>query len=181
MSEHTDKYEIVSLLDASAYDNTGSKLGAVEGVILNDATGLPTFVEIHHGLFGRNSSLVPLRGARLEAHKLELGFSKDTIKDAPDIDPENGLSPAEQDAIFAHYGVTDASDATYFHPELPELPDGSEVGIHDEKSGAALPGEHFAFQGQQAEQPTDAKTRERDAADTVAEAERIRLRRHSGR
>ena len=30
MSKHTDKYEIVSLLDASAYDNSGSKLGAVE-------------------------------------------------------------------------------------------------------------------------------------------------------
>ncbi|BAC18918.1 PRC-barrel domain protein [Corynebacterium efficiens YS-314] len=181
MSEHTDKYEIVSLLDASAYDNSGHKLGAVEGVFLNDDTGLPTFVEVHHGLFGRHSSLVPLRGAKLEAHKLHLGFSKDAIKDAPDIDPESGLSTLEQDEIFAHYGVTDASDATYFHPELPELPDGAEVGIRDETTGVSLPGDHFAFQGQQAEQPRDAKTRERDAADSMAESERIRLRRHSGR
>lgn len=181
MSKHTDKYEIVSLLDASAYDNSGSKLGAVEGVFLNDDTGLPTFVEVNHGLFGRKSSLIPLRGAKLEAHKLHLGFTKDAIKDAPDIDPENGLSTLEQDQIFAHYGVADAADATYFHPELPELPDGSEVGIQDENTGASLPGEHFAFQGQQAEQPRDAKTRERDVADSAAEAERIRLRRHSGR
>ena len=181
MSEHTDKYEIVSLLDANAYDNSGSKLGSVEGVFLNDDTGLPTFVEVNHGLFGRNSSIVPLRGAKLNAHELHLAFPKDTIKDAPEITPENGLSTIEQDEIFAHYGVSDRQGATYFHPEIPEMPDGSEVGVRDENSGAALPGDHFAAQGQQAEQPTDAKTMERDAADSAAETERIRLRRFSGR
>lgn len=181
MSEHTDKYEIISLLQATAYDNSGSKLGAVEGVFLNDDTGLPTFVEITHGLFGRNSSIVPLRGAHLEASKLNLGFAKDTIKDAPDINPDEGLSTIEQDDIFAHYGVSDTEDASYFHPEIPELPEATEVGILDEATGTALPGDNFAAHSQAAEAPGDAKTEERDAADDAAEAERIRLRRFSGR
>lgn len=181
MSEHTDKYEIVSLLQANAYDNSGSKLGSVEGVFLNDDTGLPTFVEVSHGLFGRNSSIVPLRGARLEASKLNLGFAKDTIQDAPDINPDNGLSTIEQDDVFAHYGVTDAEDASYFHPEIPEHPESTDVGIRDQSTGTALPGDTFAAQGQVAEAPEDSKTAQRDAADDVAESERIRLRRFSGR
>lgn len=117
MSEHTVKYEIASLLEATAFDNSDSKLGAVSGVFLDDGTKLPTFVEVHHGLFGRSSSIVPLRGSKLDAHRLTLGFEKDTVKDAPDIDPDNGLSTSEQDAIFVHYGLLDAQDADYFNPD----------------------------------------------------------------
>lgn len=123
----------------------------------------------------------PLRGAHLEASKLNLGFAKDTIKDAPDINPDDGLSTIEQDDIFAHYGVSDTEDASYFHPEIPELPEATEVGILDEATGTALPGDNFAAHSQAAEAPEDAKTEERDAADDTAEAERIRLRRFSGR
>lgn len=115
MSEHTVKYQIASLLEAVAHDKSGSRLGSVEGIFLDDKRSVPTFVEVNHGLFGRSSSVVPLRGSSLDAHNLTLGFDKDTIKDAPDIDPENGLSRTQQDQVFVHYGLMDAQDADYFH------------------------------------------------------------------
>lgn len=180
MSEHTDKYEIAALLDAIAHDNSGHRLGPINGIFLNDDTQRPIFVEVKHGLFDRHSNIVPLRGSRLDGHSLHLGFAKDTIKDAPEIDPNFGLSAAEQHEIFDYYGLADADDADYFHPVVPELADGTEVGLREQPADTAGPGSSFAEKSINTQAPDDIKTRERDAADNAAEAERIRLKRFSG-
>ncbi|GAB3589876.1 PRC-barrel domain protein [Corynebacterium faecale] len=110
-----NKNEIRELFDATAYDRSGDKLGSVNEVFLDDRSGQPKFVEVNHGLFGLSSSLVPLRGSSLSAGSLNLGFSKDAVKDAPDIDADNGLTAHEEDRVYAHYGLSEAQDADYFH------------------------------------------------------------------
>ncbi|WP_293955107.1 PRC-barrel domain-containing protein [uncultured Corynebacterium sp.] len=112
-----NKNEIRELFDATAYDNSGDKLGSVNEVFLDDRSGQPKFVEVNHGLFGLSSSLVPLRGSSLSAGSLNLGFSKDAIKDAPNIDADNGLTADEEDKVYTHYGLSEATDADYFHPD----------------------------------------------------------------
>ena len=42
--------QIRELLDATAYDVDGDKLGNVKEVYINDSTGQPDFVEVNHGL-----------------------------------------------------------------------------------------------------------------------------------
>ncbi|BAC18920.1 hypothetical protein [Corynebacterium efficiens YS-314] len=64
-----------------------------------------------------SSSLVPLRGSSLSGDTLHLGFSKDAIKDAPDLDADNGLSVEEENRIYEHYQLTDARDVDYFHAD----------------------------------------------------------------
>lgn len=181
MSEHNQKYEIVALLDAIAHDNDGHRLGEVSGIFVDDATGLPILVEIHHGLFGRHTSIVPLRGSRLQGHTLELGFSKDSIKDAPEIDPNFGLDSSERETILSHYGLSNEEPADYFHPVMPELAGGQEVGLREEPADTVGPAGTFSDQVNAAEAPHDAKTKERDAADAAAEAERIRISRFRNR
>ncbi len=181
MSEHTQKYEIVALLDAIAHDSEGHRLGEVSGIFIDDATGLPILVEVHHGLFGRHTSIVPLRGSRLQAHTLELGFSKDSIKDAPEIDPNFGLDSSERETILSHYGLSNEAPADYFHPVIPDLADSHEVGLKKKPADTAAPDGSFADQVNAAEAPHDAKTAERDTADAAAEAERIRIRRFPNR
>ena len=90
---------------ATAYDVDGEKLGSVKEVYINDSTGQPDFVEIGHGLFGMSSSLVPLRGHRLDGENLKLAFSKDRIQDAPNIDHYAHLTDADQDTIYRHFGL----------------------------------------------------------------------------
>lgn len=109
-----DKTDIRDLFGATAHDNTGDKLGAIKEVFLDDRTGQPTFVEVNHGLFGLRSSLVPLRGSSLTGRSLNLAFTKDSIKDAPDIDADNGLSIEEEEAVCAHYGLAGTPNADYF-------------------------------------------------------------------
>ena len=103
---------IKDLFNATAYDNNGEKLGDVNEVFVDDQSGQPTFVEVNHGLFGMNSSLVPLRGHDFSGDDLKLGFSKDRIKDAPDFDSDKPLTPEAQSDIFKHYGLDNARDVT---------------------------------------------------------------------
>lgn len=118
MTEATpNKSEIRALFDATAIDKSGDKLGSIKEVFVDDRTGQPTFVEVGHGLFGMSSSLVPLRGSSLSGDTLNLGFSKDAIKDAPNIDADNGLSVEEENRIYEHYQLTDARDVDYFHAD----------------------------------------------------------------
>ncbi|MDH2455636.1 PRC and DUF2382 domain-containing protein [Corynebacterium bovis] len=105
-----EKKNIKDLFDATAYDKSGDKLGSVKEIFVDDRTGQPTFVEVNHGLFGMSSSLVPLRGHRLEDGKLNLAFEKDRIKDAPGLDAEKGLTPEDQNRIYAHYGLDRADE-----------------------------------------------------------------------
>ena len=110
----TDKKNIADLLNATAYDVKGGKLGKINNLFVDDLTGQPTFIEINHGLFGLNSSLVPLRGHRLEGGILRLSFSKDLIDDAPSIGSGTPLTVAEQDNLYAHYGLTDVEDVEIY-------------------------------------------------------------------
>ena len=103
---------IKDLFNATAYDKDGEKLGNVNEVFVDDQSGQPTFVEVNHGLFGMNSSLVPLRGHDFSGDDLKLGFSKDRIKDAPDFDSDKPLTPEAQSDIFKHYGLENAHDVT---------------------------------------------------------------------
>lgn len=100
-----DQREIKVLFDATAYDKNGDKLGSIKEIYVDDQDGQPTFVEVGHGLFGMSSSLVPVRGGRLENDELHLAFSKDRIKDAPSLDADRNLSSQQQEELYRHYGV----------------------------------------------------------------------------
>lgn len=106
--------DIKDLLNATAYDKDGEKLGDVNEIFVDDNTGKPTFVDVKHGLFGMNSSLVPLRGHDFNSDELRLAFSKDRIKDAPDFDSDSALTPEQQNDIFRHYGLEQAEDRTEY-------------------------------------------------------------------
>ena len=105
---------IKDLFNATAYDNSGDKLGSVKEVFVDDNTGQPTFVEVNHGLFGMSSSLVPLRGHKFDGKDLNLAFAKDRIKDAPNLDADQALTPDQQNEVLRHYGVDGLEDQTRY-------------------------------------------------------------------
>lgn len=125
----TDKRNIQDLLNATAFDAQGEKLGKINNLFVDDKTGQPTFVEVNHGLFGMSSSLVPLRGHRLNGDELKLAFHKDLIKDAPDIDFENQLTAADQDTIYEHYHLTDVQDVETYVTDRPAADDSNFAGF----------------------------------------------------
>ncbi|MEJ5920245.1 PRC and DUF2382 domain-containing protein [Corynebacterium sp. H78] len=122
----TTEKNIKDLFNSTAYDRNGDKLGDVKEVYVDDNSGQPTFVEVGHGLFGMGSSLVPMRGHRFEGSNLNLAFSKDRIKDAPDLGKDNVLTPSDQKRIYEHYELSDTQDTERYRR------DGRD-GLHDDR------------------------------------------------
>jgi uncharacterized protein (TIGR02271 family) len=50
-----------------------------------------------------SESFVPLEGARTEGNDIVVPYSKDHVKDAPRIDADRPLEPAEEDRLYQHY------------------------------------------------------------------------------
>lgn len=107
-----DQKFIQAVLESTAFDRNGDKVGKVGQLFVDSNSGEPTFVAVNTGLFGRNSSLVPLAGAKLNNEELHVAHTKDEISDAPNIsDTDEGLEPEEEERLYKHYGLTTQDSA----------------------------------------------------------------------
>ncbi|MGV8847294.1 DUF2382 domain-containing protein [Tessaracoccus sp.] len=97
--------DVERLLDskASVHDSTGDKVGSLGQIYLDDQTGEPSWATVKTGLFGMSESFVSLEGASLRGDDLHVGYTKDQINDAPNIDEDNHLDPAEEDRLYEYY------------------------------------------------------------------------------
>lgn len=95
--------DIAKLQGATAYCKDGNKIGSVGEVYLDDNSGQPEWVTVNTGLFGTKTSFAPLDGASLEGDRLNLGYGKDVVTDAPKIDEDGHLSPQEEQELYRYY------------------------------------------------------------------------------
>jgi uncharacterized protein (TIGR02271 family) len=100
--------DIQQLYGADVYASDGDKIGSVGQVYLDDHSGDPEWVSVRTGLFGTKESFVPLNGATLTGDRLEVPFGKAQIKDAPKVDADGDLSPAEENELYSYYGSSSA-------------------------------------------------------------------------
>lgn len=87
------------------YDSDGQKIGSLEQIYVDNDRGEPEWVAVTTGFFGTNVNLVPLEGARISEESLQVAHSKDTVKNAPNIDADGELSPSEEQELYRYYGV----------------------------------------------------------------------------
>jgi hypothetical protein len=81
----------------------GGKIGSLGQVYADDDNGRPTWVTARTGLFGSSESFIPLEGARVAGADIVVPYSKDQVKNAPRVDAEGHLDPAEEDRLYEHY------------------------------------------------------------------------------
>jgi uncharacterized protein (TIGR02271 family) len=96
-----------SLTGAPVHGSDGAKLGKVEAVYLDNDTEQPEWIAVKSGLFGSHVSIVPLSSGNWDGNALTVPFDKDAIQAAPHHDPDVALSPADEDDLYRHYGMTD--------------------------------------------------------------------------
>jgi|SRR5690625_4060988 len=102
----TQNFNLENIDDATVYDQDNEKVGTVKEIYLDDQTDQPRFATVSTGLFGMKETFVPLDAAQQIADgDLKVPFTKDFIKDAPNIDPDGHLEPSEEREIFEYYGV----------------------------------------------------------------------------
>ena len=99
------KDQLDTLLDATAFDSTGAKVGAVRQVYVDDASGKITFATVATGIFSADA-IVPLHGARLLEDELHLDHTRAVIRDSPRPDnTEDALTPEQEVTLLEHYGI----------------------------------------------------------------------------
>ncbi|MFI6391000.1 DUF2382 domain-containing protein [Nonomuraea sp. NPDC050540] len=99
--------QIHDLIGHTLYDSDGDRVGEVKTIYVDDTSGDPEWLTVKTGWFGMHESFVPLRAVRMIGDRVEAGFGKDQIKDAPRVDVEAGgrLSEGEERELYRHYGV----------------------------------------------------------------------------
>lgn len=168
--------QINDLYSADVVTPDDENLGGVGQVYLDDHTGEPSWVSVKTGWFGTNQSLVPLAGAELIGDgKVRVAHTKETIKDAPNVDADAHLSSDAQDELFRYYAGAGVDVSRYGDRTVPEdtVPE-SAVREDGDRVGTG-PGED-----PRAEQDAE---REAAVADVlghqgVHSKERVGLRRH---
>jgi uncharacterized protein (TIGR02271 family) len=96
-------FDANTLTNATVYGQDREKIGKVGQLYMDDQSGEPTFVTVSTGLFGTKETFVPVKDAREENGDLYVPYTKDFVKDAPNMDPDEHLSEEEQDRLFAYY------------------------------------------------------------------------------
>jgi uncharacterized protein (TIGR02271 family) len=93
-------------------DADGDKIGSIDDIYLDRQNGEPEWLAVKTGLLGRNVSFVPIRDADLSGDEVRVAHAKDTVKDAPNVDPDGELSPEEERRLYEHYGRSDYDEWT---------------------------------------------------------------------
>jgi uncharacterized protein (TIGR02271 family) len=87
------------------HDSNGDKIGTIEEIYLDTDSGQPEWALVNTGLFGTKSTFVPLRNASDDGGGVSVPYDKSKVKDAPNMDADGELSPAEEDELYRYYGI----------------------------------------------------------------------------
>ncbi|NJQ15939.1 PRC-barrel domain containing protein [Streptomyces bohaiensis] len=93
-----------TLIGRKAFDCNGAKIGTVDEVYLDDATGEPEWAAVRTGLFSRDA-FVPLEPSELVDEALRVPFERSLIRGAPDFGVGRHLSPEQELELYRHYGI----------------------------------------------------------------------------
>jgi sporulation protein YlmC with PRC-barrel domain len=92
------------LIGRKALDRNGVKIGTVDEVYLDDATGAPEWAAVRTGLFSRDA-FVPLEPSEFADGVLLVPYDRSVVRDAPDFGVGRHLSPAQELQLYHHYGL----------------------------------------------------------------------------
>lgn len=119
-----------SLIGRKAFDRDGDKIGTVDEVYLDDATGAPEWAAVRTGLFSRDA-FVPLAPSEVVEGALRVPFERSLIRDAPDFGVGRHLSPEQELQLYHHYGL-DVPQAAPGDLQEPDQDFGRLAGAPDE-------------------------------------------------
>jgi hypothetical protein len=99
--------DIEDVRGATMVDREGAKIGTIEDVFLDRQSGRPAWAAVKTGLFGRKHTLVPITDAILNPNgEVQVAVDKGRVKDAPNVDPGQELTPEMERRMWEHYGMT---------------------------------------------------------------------------
>ena len=107
----TDVSEVLEWPGRTVVATDGDKLGKIEHIYFDQETNRPEWALIDTGMFAGKSSFMPLQGATSNGEQVTAPYSKDQVKDAPQIKPTQTISRPKRPSSTATTGSSTASRA----------------------------------------------------------------------
>ena len=164
--------QLSAMQGAAVYDTEGDKIGAVEEIFYDEQTGEAEWIGIGTGFFGTKRVLVPTAGARTTDDGITVAYSKEQVKDSPDIDSDEISQETEQE-LYAYYGLEYSE-----RQSDTGLPEGRRGRTADEDTAVTRHEEELAVGKREAEAGS---VRLRKWVETEPVEEDVQLRRETAR
>ena len=97
--------QLENFIGRTLQDSDGEKIGKINDIYLDDATGEPEWIAVNTGLFGSKVSFVPMQNLSFSGDDLCIPIPQKLIKDAPNCEADGSLSQEEEAELYAHYGI----------------------------------------------------------------------------
>lgn len=159
--------DLITIMDSrtEVLGSDGQRIGGVGQVYVHDATDTPSFVTVKTGLFGTRETFVPLDNATFENGQLRVPFTADQVKDAPQVDEGGSITPEDEDAIYAFYGMEGGVGGTTPSAEPGATAMGEAPSFDDVVQGDQPADPHY--------QESDAGPLDRDWSDSDGDGQRL--------
>ena len=116
--------QVPAVLGHPVYDISHSKVGTADHVYLDRYTGEPAWLTVPTGMFGSKETFVPMESVELSGDEVLVPYSKDQIKNAPQvqIDPDEELRTEDELLVYDYYNFPPESyQLTWPAPGDPRL------------------------------------------------------------
>ena len=142
-------------------DQHGDKIGTVEQVWTTD-DNRPDWLSVNTGLFGLRQSFLPVQGlTEGPGGDLRTPYTKDQVKDAPNVDPDGGLDSTEVQRLYRHYGNLGSGHSTTTDSHTDRRSDDAmtrseehlRVGTQDREAGRARLRKYVVTETEQVDVP----------------------------
>ena len=117
MSISQNDLQALSKGSGNVLSSSGDKIGGIGQLYLDDATGEPSWVTVKTGLFGTSESFVPLGEASASGDDITVPYSKDKIKDAPQVEADGSITPEEEQELYRYYEMSGQSEGHRGHDD----------------------------------------------------------------
>jgi sporulation protein YlmC with PRC-barrel domain len=107
-----DSNNAAALIGGTVVDNDGNKIGAVGQLYVDPASGQPNWATVKTGLFGTSETFVPLEPATADGDTIRVPYEKAFVKDAPRIEADGPLEPADEQRLYDYYRLGGESAAS---------------------------------------------------------------------
>ncbi|WP_462419041.1 DUF2382 domain-containing protein [Kytococcus sp. Marseille-QA3725] len=98
------KEQLQDLRGGDLFGAGNEKIGSISDIYLDDQTGQPAWATVKAGMFG-GDSFVPLDDATVADGGLAVPYTKDKVKDAPQIEAGQHLDAEHEVELYRYYGV----------------------------------------------------------------------------
>jgi sporulation protein YlmC with PRC-barrel domain len=97
--------EVADWKGLDVYSRDGAKVGEVDDIYLDAASGQAEWLAVKGGLFGTRTRLVPMADARLDSQGVIVRETEDVIKDAPDVALDAEVSTETERELYDYYDL----------------------------------------------------------------------------